>query len=89
MISQKVQSRACKRHSVSGRGRNAFSSCPHHRKDDTPLNNGPNSVAILDVICEHKNKPGKWFDDWFVTVIEPTTYEHEPWENQVNRFKDE
>ena len=30
-----------------GRGRNTFSSCPHYHKDDTPLTNVPNSVAIL------------------------------------------
>ena len=60
-----------------GRGRNTFSSCPHYHKDDTPLTNAPTVLLFcltsLGVICEHKNRPGKWFDDWFVTVIEPTT----------------
>ena len=30
---------------VSGRGRIAFSSCPHRRKEDIPLTNAHNSVA--------------------------------------------
>ena len=47
VLFQEVQSRACKQPSVSDRGRNAFSLYPHHCKDDTSLNNSPNSVVIL------------------------------------------
>jgi len=32
------------------------------------------------MIGEHENRLAKWFDNWFVTIKEPTTYEqHGPW----------
>jgi len=43
-----------------------------------------------DVISEHENRLAKWFDNWFVTIKEPTTYDHmDPGQNQINRCKDE